>query len=87
MATQQRAPRLCDVDGCATPHFARGLCSLHYRRLTKTGTVEGPPRRRVRAQCVVEGCARLTKARGLCRRHYDQERNATRVSAQERNAG
>jgi hypothetical protein len=31
----------CSVIGCERPHRSRGLCSMHYQRLTSTGEI-GP---------------------------------------------
>ena len=36
---------LCDEPGCASTRRARGLCSMHYQRLMKTGTTAAPPRK------------------------------------------
>lgn len=35
--------RACSVDGCESPHLARGLCQKHYQRMKKFGSVELPP--------------------------------------------
>lgn len=32
----------CSVAGCRKPHRARGLCTTHYIRVTRTGTVNPP---------------------------------------------
>ena len=32
--------RICDVEGCVRAHIARGLCTMHYERLMRLGTVE-----------------------------------------------
>lgn len=39
-----KQPRLCEIDGCGRNHYARGFCSMHYRRLRRTGTTDTPPR-------------------------------------------
>lgn len=31
-------PNLCTIEECPKPHVAKGLCSMHYNRLRKTGT-------------------------------------------------
>lgn len=33
--------RLCDVEGCDRPFYARDLCSKHYQRLKRTGSPTG----------------------------------------------
>ena len=48
------ANRICDVEGCARPHKARGKCANHYRS----------PNR-----CKVDGCARSRDGHGYCRMH------------------
>lgn len=30
---RNKAPRLCDEDGCHNGHVARGLCRKHYQRV------------------------------------------------------
>ena len=31
--------RVCSVDGCDRRHYGRGLCSLHYQRHRRAGTM------------------------------------------------
>lgn len=35
-----RVRTTCSVEGCATPHWAKSYCRLHYRRWAANGTVE-----------------------------------------------
>src|SRR5579859_2208655 len=32
--------RVCSVEGCSAKHLAKGLCSVHYQRFYKRGTLE-----------------------------------------------
>jgi hypothetical protein len=35
---EPKAPKLnCDIQGCPNPHFGRGYCLAHYKRLNKYG--------------------------------------------------
>jgi hypothetical protein len=34
----------CSVEGCDREREGRGLCGMHYQRLTKRGTLADPPR-------------------------------------------
>lgn len=67
------AKRTCSIEGCGRPHNAKGLCSMHARRLAIKGEV-GPAssRRTVNAgrSCSVGGCDRPSKVRGLCGLHH-----------------
>ena len=35
--------RTCTVDGCASPHRAKGLCFMHYMRVRRNGTLKARP--------------------------------------------
>jgi hypothetical protein len=70
------AQRTCSVSGCGRPHNAHGLCSMHERRVQKTGEVG--PAGSIRAAnvgrtCSVEGCERPAKHRLLCAMHHFRE--------------
>lgn len=38
--------RICSVDGCGEAHYGRGLCSMHWNRLRRHGSVDAPSRTR-----------------------------------------
>ena len=38
-------PRACSIDGCESPHEAKGFCHLHYQRNYRTGSPMKAPRR------------------------------------------
>jgi len=54
----------CQVDGCARPHKARGLCQTHYAQRLR-GVDFSPIRSRVREkapECVEDGCVEPVKS-------------------------
>lgn len=66
---------ICSVDSCGNPILAKKLCSRHYRRVKRYGTVLGSGRernKRTRDTCLVEGCSISPKAKGYCKRHYQR---------------
>lgn len=68
--------RRCDVEGCNTKHYAKGLCLKHYTRLKRRGTTVKfvRPERPV-VPCSVDGCDRVVgpkSAKGLCESHYSR---------------
>ena len=69
-------PRLCGVDGCGSPHLARGLCQAHYSRLRTRGRLspDVPVARTASLACAADGCRLSVAARGWCPRHYAQWR-------------
>jgi 5-methylcytosine-specific restriction endonuclease McrA len=69
-------PDRCSVDDCTQKVVGRGLCSTHYTRLRKNGTlntvrvfVENAGR-----VCSIEDCARPAFCRGWCTLHYGRWR-------------
>lgn len=86
--TNPRASRKCSVEGCERdlrPPSAKGMCSVHYYRMKKTGTTD----RRVISinLCTVPNCSLRVKSNGLCVVHETRRRrgkdlnSAKRVSA------
>lgn len=63
--------RTCSVEGCGrSDRLKLGLCSKHYQRFKRTGSVELTT---VYPEfCTVEGCNRPYMAKGLCTGHYDR---------------
>lgn len=68
------ADRTCTVDGCARPHLAQSMCSLHYERMKDGRDLHAPVQRRYPsgARCEADGCDRRPKSRGLCGLHYQR---------------
>lgn len=64
--------RTCEIDGCANKFLARGLCSKHYWRNKRAGTL--PPKKAYPTHCAVEDCEADAKAKGYCGPHYDRLR-------------
>lgn len=78
----------CSVEGCGSRPIAGlrdGLCSMHYARRRKTGTVGAAGRVRGGrfdiAPCAVTGCTRKYYANNLCRLHYNRLRLTGDVGA------
>ena len=68
----------CKIDECNRPHYARGLCSLHYQRWFNHGD---PLYAKPLRKCKVEGCIRPVEARGLCNTHYRRWYRHNRIGA------
>lgn len=70
---------LCSVEDCTALVAGRGLCSKHYSRLRRTGTIKSIDRRNY---CV---CGKPVVAYGLCENKYRQrirdEKRAERLAA------
>lgn len=67
----------CMVDGCERKHGARGLCLMHYKRVTRTGDArDATPQIRLPnfGSCAVEVCERPAMTKGLCEAHYQRSR-------------
>jgi hypothetical protein len=58
----------CKADGCDRVVVARGLCTRHYARLRRSGTIEARTWQ-PRGQCTVEGCTRQVTSGGYCEMH------------------
>ena len=56
--------RKCSIESCASPHFAKGLCSTHYQYQWRTGYLEKPI-----VTCSVDGCTSKAKRKGFCENH------------------
>lgn len=73
---------VCKVDDCSRPIYSSWLCSMHYLRFKRRGTVELVERPSTynrsigkyqeNSICSVSDCQRKPKARGLCKKHYGQ---------------
>ena len=67
--------RICTVNGCLTPWFAKNMCELHYRRFKANGDPlvikqGGKPR----SQCSIEDCGSPAFGLGYCNMHYKRFR-------------
>ena len=61
----------CSTPNCDRSVLAKGLCSLHYNRRLRRGTVELPVRPRLKDfPCVADGCDNPGVCRNMCRIHY-----------------
>lgn len=63
----------CSIDGCTSPHAARGWCAKHYKRWKAHGD---PTYTRPKAPtlCRVDGCGGPAFASALCNAHYKRWR-------------
>lgn len=59
--------KICSMEDCERPAYAKGLCGMHYKRQLRHGSPTAGERARV---CSVEGCGRAVEARGWCHGHY-----------------
>jgi hypothetical protein len=67
--------RVCDVEGCENPFYAKGICHKHYERLSRTGSLHLRPKPLYPDTCRVDGCSRKSLTRGYCAMHYDRVRS------------
>ncbi len=63
-------PHTCSADDCDKFVVARGLCTKHYQRQVKSGTLELLPRRET--GCSADGCAERARKNGMCVKHWRQ---------------
>lgn len=66
--------RTCTIDGCDRTHWAKTMCSLHYKRSRAGSPLDAPIRVLASpyagTQCSVEDCATTPIASGMCDTHY-----------------
>jgi hypothetical protein len=66
----------CNVTGCSTKAYCKGLCAKHYQRARR---YNGDTSDRARITiCAIEGCGRKVEAKGLCDKHYRRARRHDR---------
>lgn len=68
------APAKCTVEGCNANHTSGGMCSKHYNRLRKYGSLEDRPRKNARKRCSVDDCDMISYSNGMCQKHYTRMR-------------
>lgn len=60
---------VCSIQGCSKPHVAKGLCSMHYVRVLRTGSTDRI--KRIAAPvCSVTDCTKKSVGKDLCQLHY-----------------
>lgn len=77
MTTDESPPAVCTIQGCGRPRVAKGLCTLHYGRVRRTGTTDAPVRKNANNkghECSVQGCGNEARALGMCEMHYTRYR-------------
>lgn len=66
----------CEVPQCTAPVIARGLCSTHYQRQKRLGSLEATQTRmRNDGPCSVDECEAPARTKGLCHMHYMRQWN------------
>jgi len=76
----KRTPKgQCRASGCLRKKHAKGLCSMHYRRMRKTGVVKKRPGAlNTRPACRVKGCPDAAESRvygsRYCSKHMERKR-------------
>jgi hypothetical protein len=66
----------CNVSGCTTKAYSKGLCAKHYQRARRhNGDTSDRPRITI---CTIEGCGGKVRARSLCLKHYERARRRDR---------
>lgn len=63
--------KICSVNGCERNHYAKGYCSIHYKRVRKWGD---PNYVKQRGTCSIGGCDNQHDAKGWCDMHYQRWR-------------
>jgi hypothetical protein len=64
--------KLCAIDACTRAVYARGWCTVHYRRWQAHGDPLAYKKKRQAAECVVAGCSRKPASRDMCAAHYQR---------------
>jgi hypothetical protein len=62
--------KICSIEGCEKPLYARNLCRNHYASLQRKGfklPIKISPKNRI---CSIPGCNEKHVARGYCKKHY-----------------
>lgn len=71
------AKRTCSVDGCDRPLHAYGYCSMHRRRVRKSGDPGPAGTTRISVKgfiCRIDGCDLPVDSLWLCKLHYERQR-------------
>ena len=73
----------CSVSGCGLPVVARSLCSSHYARWRRGGSLDKPLGTKTPGgkQCSVADCTRRAVSSGLCTTHLARQRAGTDLTA------
>lgn len=64
------AKRTCSVDGCENKYLANNLCTMHYTRARRHGSVELPIK--IVKHCLVGGCNNKYYGKDLCKLHWER---------------
>lgn len=64
--------RYCEIPDCGRKHMGSGLCSMHFKRKWRNGTLT--LQRQRQSGCSVVGCERPGYSKGYCSLHYQRMR-------------
>jgi hypothetical protein len=83
--------RICEIEECCNPHYAKGFCGKHWKRVRAHGSPHivktGGVRRRIEI-CSVADCGRPHFAKNFCTKHYGRWRkNGDPLALRRRAAG
>ena len=74
--------KICAVLGCAKLVHSKTLCTKHYKRMSRHGSVDLPQRLPSIKTCTVPRCDRPHVAQGLCNKHYQRHYQRQRRQAE-----
>ena len=77
------AKKVCRVAGCGRDHYGKGLCRIHWGRLTYYGrltTILTP--KNLYTECSIPGCTKPNDTRGLCSMHSSRLKRHGNVEGQ-----
>lgn len=61
----------CNQKECSDPTWARGMCSIHYRRHLRGADMDAPKRHSNKGEaCTADSCRKRAANKGLCTSHH-----------------
>lgn len=70
---QSENGRICEIESCDRPHYAKGLCNGHWQRARRGVDLNVSIAERYESDvCSYPDCGRVRVDRGLCQTHYKQ---------------
>lgn len=70
--SERRDAAPCQVEGCDSSRYGKGMCRFHYDRMRWRGTTDAPEGLVFNEgrPCAVDGCDRIEDTKGVCGPHY-----------------